>query len=84
MSQPDISAAVEVISTLEEVAAAVQEPTPAKRTEFRAWFHSLAAGNWDQQMEGDITEDNLDRLANAAISDSQACRHSSFNLIGIN
>ena len=62
------------ISTLEEIEAAVQQLPPAKRAEFRAWFLSFDASDWDQQMEDDLTTGKLDWLANEAISDSQAGR----------
>jgi hypothetical protein len=62
------------MSNLEEIEAAVQQLPPAKRAEFRAWFQSFDAADWDQQMEDDITAGNLDWLANEAISDRQADR----------
>jgi hypothetical protein len=62
------------MGTLEEIEAAVQQLPPAKRAEFRAWFQSFDAGDWDQQMEDDIAEGNLDWLANEGINDSQAGR----------
>jgi hypothetical protein len=58
------------MSTLEEIEAAVQQLPPAKRAEFRAWFLSFDAWDWDQQMEDDITIGTLDWLANETISDS--------------
>ena len=64
------------MSTLEEIEAAVQQLPPAKRAEFRAWFLSFDATDWDQQMEDDMTAGNLEWLANEAISDSKAGRHS--------
>lgn len=62
------------MSTLEEIEAAVQQLPPAKRAEFRAWFQSFDATDWDQQMEDDITTGNLDWLADEAIGDSEAGR----------
>ena len=72
--QPDNSATIGLMSTLEEIEAAVQQLPPAKRAEFRAWFLSFDATDWDQQMEDDMTAGKLDWLANEAISDSQAGR----------
>ncbi len=74
MSQPDNSAIMGLMSTLEEIEAAVQQLPPAKRAEFRAWFLSFDASDWDQQMEDDLTAGKLDWLANEAISDSQVGR----------
>ena len=61
-----------LMSTLEEIEAAVQQLPPAKRAEFRAWFLSFDASNWDQQMENDMSTGKLGWLANEAISDNQA------------
>jgi hypothetical protein len=63
-----------LMSTLEEIEAAVQKLPPAKRAEFRAWFQSFDATDWDQQMEDDVIAGNLEWLANEAISDSKAGR----------
>ena len=63
-----------VMSTLEEIAAAVQQLPPAKRAEFRAWFLSFDASDWDQQMEDDITTGKLYWLTNESINDSLAGR----------
>jgi hypothetical protein len=60
------------MSTLEEIEAAVQQLPPAKRAEFRAWFHSFVETNWDQQMEDDITTGTLDWFADEAIGDSHS------------
>ena len=57
-SQPENSAIMGLISTLEEIEAAVQQLPPAKRAEFRAWFLSFDAADWDQQMEDDLTAGN--------------------------
>jgi hypothetical protein len=68
------SAIIGLMSTIEEIEAAVQQLPPAKRAEFRAWFHSFDAMDWDKQLEDDITSGNLDWLADEAMSDSQAGR----------
>jgi hypothetical protein len=73
-AQSEKSAIIGLMSTLEEIEAAVQQLPPAKRAEFRAWFQSFDATDWDQQMEDDITSGNLDWLADEAMSDSQAGR----------
>jgi hypothetical protein len=73
-SQPENSAIMGLMSTLEEIEAAVQQLPPAKRAEFRAWFLSFDASDWDQQMEDDLTAGKLDWIANEAISDSQSGR----------
>ena len=63
-----------LMSTIEEIEAAVQKLPPAKRAEFRAWFQSFDATDWDQQMEDDVIAGNLEWLANEVISDSKAGR----------
>ena len=73
-SQPDNLGTMGIMSTLEEIEAAVQRLPPAKRAEFRAWFLSFDASNWDQQMENDMSTGKLGWLANEAISDNQAGR----------
>ena len=70
----DNSGTMSLMSTLEEIEAAVQQLPPAKRAEFRAWFLSFDASDWDQQMEDDMTTGKLDWLANEAINDSLAGR----------
>lgn len=74
MTPPENSATIGLMSILEEIESAVQLLPPAKRAEFRAWFQSFDAADWDQQIEDDIAEGNLDWLANEAISDSQSGR----------
>ncbi len=61
-SQLENSAIMGLMSTLEEIEAAVQQLPPAKRAEFRAWFQSFDATDWDQQMEDDMTAGNLEWL----------------------
>lgn len=73
-AQSEKAAIIGLMSTLEEIEAAVQQLPPAKRAEFRAWFQSFDATDWDQQMEDDITSGSLDWLADEAMSDSQAGR----------
>jgi len=73
-AQPEKSAIIGLMSTLEEIEAAVQQLPPAKRAEFRAWFQSFDATDWEQQMEDDITSGNLDWLADEAMSDRQEGR----------
>ena len=68
------SAIIGLMSTIEEIEAAVQQLPPAKRAEFRAWFQSFDVTDWDQQMEDDINKGNLDWLADEAIGDSHAGR----------
>lgn len=72
--QLENSAIIGLMSTLEEIEAAVQQLPPAKRAELRDWFQSFEATDWDQQMEDDMTTGTLDWLANEAISDSLSGR----------
>ena len=76
--RPNNSATGSLMSTLEEIEAAVQQLPPVKRAEFRAWFLSFDATDWDQQMEDDINAGKLDWLADQAISLIQAGRCSEF------
>ena len=69
MAQPDNSGTMTLISTLKDIEAAVQQLPPAKQAEFRAWFLSFDASDWDQQIADDMTTGTLDWLANEAISD---------------
>jgi len=73
-SQPDNLGTIGLMSTLEEIEAAVQQLPQAKRVQFRALFLSFDASDWDQQMEDDMYTGKLDWLENEAISDSQAGR----------
>ena len=73
-TQPEKSAIIGLMSTLEEIEAAVQQLPPAQRAEFRAWFQSFDATDWDHQMEDDINSGNLDWLADEAMSDRQKGR----------
>jgi hypothetical protein len=68
------SAIIGLMSTIEEIESAIQRLPPAKRAEFRAWFQSFDATDWDKQLEDDITSGNLDWLADEAMSDRQAGR----------
>jgi hypothetical protein len=72
MIQPLNTATIGFMSTLEEIEAAVQQLSPSKRAEFRAWFLSFDASEWDQQIEDDLTSGKLDWLAIEAISEGQA------------
>ena len=67
-AQPETSAIIALMSTLEEIETAVQQLPPAERAEVRAWFQSFDAMDWDQQMEDDIIAGNLDWLADEAMS----------------
>jgi hypothetical protein len=60
------------MSNLEVIEAAVQKLPPAKRAEFRAWFLTFDATDWDQQMEDDVIAGNFEWLASEAISESKA------------
>ena len=72
--QLENSAIIGLMSTLEEIEAAIQQLPPAKRAEFRAWFQSFDATDWDQQMEDDIAAGKLDWLADEVMIDRQEGR----------
>jgi hypothetical protein len=55
---------MDLMSNHEEIEAAFLQLPTAERAKFRAWFLSIDASNWDQQMEDDMTTGKLDWLAN--------------------
>ena len=63
-----------VMSTVEELEAAVQKLSPQERAAFRAWFVEFDAAEWDRQLEGDVAAGRLDWLAAEAVLDQQVGR----------
>jgi len=57
------------MSTVKEIEEAVRRLDPAELAAFRAWFAEFDAELWDRQIEVDIAEGRLDRLAEEALRD---------------
>ena len=55
--------------TVKELEKAVIDLPSDKLAEFRAWFESFDAEQWDNQFEGDVKSGKLDRVAETAIKD---------------
>ena len=63
-----------VMSSVEELEAAVQQLSPEERAVFRAWFAEFDAAEWDRQLEADVSAGKLDWLVAEALDDRQAGR----------
>ena len=57
------------MSTVKEIEEAVRRLDPAELAAFRAWFAEFDAELWDRQIEVDVAEGRLDRLAEEALRD---------------
>ena len=55
--------------TVKELEKAVTDLPLDKLAEFRAWFESFDAEQWDNQFEEDVKSGKLDRVAETAIKD---------------
>jgi len=55
--------------TVKELEKAVTDLPSDKLAEFRAWFESFDAAQWDKQFEEDVKSGKLDRAAEKAIKD---------------
>ena len=55
--------------TVTELEKAVADLPSDKLAEFRAWFESFDAAQWDNQFEDDVKSGKLDRVAEKAIKD---------------
>jgi hypothetical protein len=56
------------MSTVEEIARAIQELPPEKLAELRAWFAAYDAEVWDREFVHDVQQGRLDRLADEALN----------------
>lgn len=56
--------------TIKELEKAVTDLSPDKLAEFRAWFESFDAAQWDKQFEEDVKSGKLDRVAASLIANS--------------
>lgn len=57
--------------TIEDIEKAVTKLPPDQFARFRAWFEQFDAARFDQKIERDAAEGQLDRLADDALRDLQ-------------
>jgi hypothetical protein len=58
----------ESMTKIEELEKKVEELSPSELSLFREWFATFDAEIWDRQIESDVAEGKLDRLADEAIA----------------
>ena len=58
-----------VMTSVQDIKAAIEQLAPEQRTAFRAWFEAFDARQWDQQIEEDLSSGRLDWLAEEALGD---------------
>ena len=56
------------MSKVENIEQEVQRLTPSELATFRRWFLEFDARAWDQQIEDDIRNGKLDKLAEEALT----------------
>jgi hypothetical protein len=62
------------MTNVQAIEAAVQQLQPEERAQFRDWFESFDAVDWDQQIEQDVQSGALGWLAEEAMEDLAAGR----------
>ena len=62
------------MSTIEEIAKAVQGLSTDELAAFRVWFVEYDEALWDKQLETDIASGRLDSLAGEALEDLEKGR----------
>lgn len=60
------------MSTVETIAAAIQNLAPDELARFRDWFMRFDADAWDERIESDATTGVLDALAAEALMEHPA------------
>jgi hypothetical protein len=60
------------MSKVEDIEQEVRELTPSELAAFRRWFLEFDAQVWDGQIEEDIREGRLDKLADKALASHRA------------
>jgi hypothetical protein len=60
------------MSKVEDIEQEVRELTPSELAAFRRWFLEFDAQVWDGQIEEDIREGRLDKLADEALASHRA------------
>lgn len=62
------------MNTLEEVETAVRRLSDTELESFRAWFAAFDAEMWDRQLEKDVSNGRLDKLADEALRENREGR----------
>ena len=60
------------MSKIEKIEQEVQDLMPSELAAFRKWFLEFDARAWDQQIEDDIRNGKLDKLAEEALTARRA------------
>jgi hypothetical protein len=60
------------MSKVKDIEQEVRELTPSELAAFRRWFLEFDAQVWDGQIEEDIREGRLDKLADEALASHRA------------
>jgi hypothetical protein len=56
------------MSEVDNIEREIQGPTPSELAAFRRWFIEFDAQVWDRQIEEDVREGKLDKLADEALA----------------
>jgi hypothetical protein len=64
----DVKSFVKSMTRIEELEKKVEELSSGELSLFREWFATFDAEIWDRQIESDVAEGKLDRLADEAIA----------------
>ncbi len=60
------------MSKIENIEKEVRDLSPSELAAFRRWFLEFDAQAWDRQIEEDIREGKLDKLADEALASHHA------------
>jgi hypothetical protein len=60
------------MSKVENIEQEIRDLTPSELVAFRRWFLEFDAQAWDRQIEEDIREGKLDKLADEALASHRA------------
>lgn len=60
------------MSKVENIEREIRDLTPSELVKFRRWFLEFDAQIWDRQIEEDIKEGRLDKLAGEALASHRA------------
>ena len=63
-----------LMSTVEEIEAAIQRLAPTDMAAFRAWFAEFDAAEWDRQIAADEAAGKLDWLIQEGLDDREPRR----------
>jgi hypothetical protein len=62
------------MQSLNDIEKSIANLPPERLAEFRAWFETFEAEQWDKQLEKDIQAGKLDRLAKQALAEFEQGR----------